>query len=68
MNKCSIAGLDNSQASKYFRSKPDLVMYKENRVYIVMENEPASDETSEESTDETTTTTTTIPSKVLWQK
>ena len=58
-NKSSIAGLDNSQASKYFRSRPDLVMYKENRVYIVMENEPASDETSEESTDKTTTITTT---------
>ena len=58
-NKSSIAGLDNSHASKYFKSRPDLVTYKENRVHIVMENEPSSDETSEESTDETTTTTTT---------
>lgn len=62
MNNSSIAQLDNSKASKYFRSRPDLVMYKENRVYIVMENEPASDETSEESTDKTTTTTILLPS------
>ena len=35
-------------------------MYKESRVYVVMENEPASDESSEETTDETATTTTTL--------
>ena len=48
-NKSSIAGSYNSQASRYYKSRPDLVMYKKNCGYIVME-------TGEEPTATTTTT------------
>jgi hypothetical protein len=64
----------NSNASKYWNSRPDLVIYKNDHAYVVITVEPASDETT---TDETTTTTilrggvteniTDIPGTVLGQ-
>jgi hypothetical protein len=51
------SGCSSNKTSKYYRSKPDLVIYKEDCAYVVIKDAPASDETSEESTDETTTHT-----------
>ena len=47
------SGSGDSRASKYYNSRPDLAMYKENCGYIVMETSAC-----EELTDETTTATT----------
>ena len=47
------SGSGNSRASKYYNSRPDLAMYKENCGFIVMESSAC-----EELTDETTTATT----------
>ena len=51
MNTDLVPGLTNSLASKYYKSRPDIVMYMKDLVYVVMST---SNETSEESTDETT--------------
>ena len=45
-NTSSIPGICNSHSTKYFNSRPDLAMYKSNRIYTVM-GKPSEESTLE---------------------